>query len=269
MSDAEAVRAEWADGDYPAVAVHLRPASEALVQALGPLDGVELLDVATGTGNLALTAARAGAGHVVGLDLTPELLAVGRETADREGLDAVEFVEGDAEALAFEEDRFDVVTSVFGVIFAPRPAVAAGELARVLTPGGRLGLTTWPVGSVPAAMAALVARRMPTPEPVPLAPPRWATEDGLRELFDPRGVELSIQRHTLHWRFPDARAMADFAIERVAGLRAAQRAAGGPEAIAALRSDLVALFEERGEPDGDALAVPYDYLLVRGVKTGA
>src|SRR3954466_14670644 len=94
MSDAEAVRAEWSDGDYPSVARHLRPASEALLEALGPLDGVELLDVATGTGNLALAAPRGGADHVVGLDLTPELLAVARDSAEREGLDHVEFVAG-------------------------------------------------------------------------------------------------------------------------------------------------------------------------------
>jgi SAM-dependent methyltransferase len=264
MSDAEAVRAEWSDGDYPAVAEHLRPAADTLLRALGPLDGVEVLDVATGTGNVALAAARAGAGHVVGVDLTPELLAVAREAADREGLDAVEFVTGDAEALEFEEDRFDVVTSTFGVIFAPRPAVAAGELARVLTPGGRLGLTTWPVGSVPAEMAAAVARLVAPAQEPRLAPAAWATEDGLHELFGPRGVELSIQRHVLHWRFTDPEAAAAFAFDRVAGMRAAQRA-GTPEQVQALRAEIVQLFRERGDADG----IPYEYLLVRGRKIGA
>ncbi len=268
MSDADAVRAEWSDGDYPSVAEHLRPASDALLRALGPLDGVELLDVATGTGNLALAAARAGADRVVGVDLTPELLAVARDSAGREGLDLVDFVEGDAESLEFEEDRFDVVTSVFGVIFAPRPAVAAGELARVLTAGGRLGLTTWPVDSVPGQMARLTAAYVPSARRVPLAPPPWATEEALHELFAPRGVELSVQRHTLHWRFGDVESMADFAMERVAGMRAAQRAAG-PQAAVALRADLVTLFGERAERADGGVAVPYDYLLVRGIKTGA
>jgi SAM-dependent methyltransferase len=264
MSDAEAVRAEWSDGDYPAVARHLRPASEALLKALGPLEGGELLDVATGTGNLALAAARAGAGHVVGVDLTPELLAVAREAADRAGLDQVDFVEGDAEALEFEEDRFDVVTSTFGVIFAPRAAVAAGELARVLTPGGRLGLTTWPVGSVPAEMAAAVARVVSPAQEPRLAPAAWATEEGLHELFTPRGVELSIQRHVLHWRFRDPEAAAAFAFDRVAGMRAAQRA-GTPEQVETLRAEIVALFRERADDQG----IPFEYLLVRGIKTGA
>lgn len=267
MSDPDAVRAEWSDGDYPSVAQRLRPASETLLQALGPLAGVELLDVATGTGNVALAAARAGADHVVGVDLTPELLDVARDAAERENLDA-DFVVGDAEALEFEEDRFDVVTSTFGVIFAPRPAVAAGELARVLAPGGRLGLTTWPLGSVPAHMAAAIARHVPATEPPRLAPPPWATADRLRELFDPRGVDLTIEPRVLHWRFPDAATMAAFALDKVAGMRAARRAAG-PATTEVLRADLIALFSDRGKREGDELAVPFDYLLVRGIKTGA
>jgi SAM-dependent methyltransferase len=268
MSDPQAVRAEWSDGDYPAVGARLRPASEALLHALGPLDGVELLDVATGTGNVALLAAQAGAGHVVGVDLTPELLAVARERADEAGLDQVEFVEGDAEALEFEEDRFDVVTSTFGVIFAPRPAVAAGELARVLTPGGRLGLTTWPTDSVPGQMAALVGRRMPHRDDSRLVPPLWATPEGLHDLFAPRGVDLSIQRHTLYWRFADAAAAAAFAVDKVAGMRSARRVLGD-DGIAAVRTDLAALYAERGTQVDGGFAVPYDYLLVRGVKVGA
>jgi SAM-dependent methyltransferase len=268
MSDAQAVRAEWSDGDYPSVAEHLRPASEALLRALGPLDGVELLDVATGTGNLALLAAQAGAAHVVGVDLTPELLAVARERADEAGLDQVDFVEGDAEALEFEEDRFDVVTSTFGVIFAPRPPVAAGELARVLTPGGRLGLTTWPTDSVPGQMAALVGRRLPDGDESRLVPPLWATAEGLHDLFAKRGIDLSIQRHTLHWRAPDPETMAAFAVDKVAGMRAARRAIGD-DGMAAVRADLTALFAERGTQEEGAFAVPYDYLLVRGVKVGA
>jgi len=268
MSDAQAVRAEWSDGDYPAVAQQLRPASEAIVHALGPLDGVELLDVATGTGNLALLAAQAGADHVVGVDLTPELLEVARARADEAGLDQVEFIEGDAEALEFEEDRFDVVTSCFGVIFAPRPAVAAGELARVLTPGGRLALATWPGDSVPALMGALVGRRMPQGDGPPPPPAHWATPEALHDLFDARGVELSIQRHTLQWRARDLATLVAFTLDKVAGMRAARRALG-EGATDGLRADLMALFSEHGSQEDGSFAVPYDYLLVRGVKTGA
>lgn len=267
MADAAAVRAEWADTDYPTLAERLQPAADVLLAALSPIADTELLDVATGTGNLALAAARAGASPVVGVDLTPELLEVGRAVAGRENLD-VDFVVGDAEALQFEEDRFDVVTSTFGVIFAPRAAVAAGELARVLTPGGRLGLTTWSAESVAAEMALAIGRCVRRARSPLLSESPWASERGLRELFAPRGVELSIRREVLHWHFPDAAATAAFAIDRIAGMRAAQRIAE-PGEVDALRSALTALVAERGRQTAKGFSTPLQYLLVTGVKTGA
>lgn len=268
MSDSEAVRREFVARDNPAVAARLRPAAEALLRALGPLDGLEVLDVATGTGTVALGAARAGAAHVVGVDLAPELLAVGRRIADAEGLDQVEFLEGDAESLEFEEDRFDVVTSTFGVLLAPRPAVAAGELARVCTPGGRIGLTTWPVGSTSLAIGATVARFVPGTDPQRLAPPPWASAEGLRELFDPRGVRLSVRRRTMRWRFRDPEDAAGFILERFAGLREALQAIDDAGRTDALRAALRGVFAERGRFGVRGLSVPFDYLLVIGKKTG-
>ncbi|HWV84219.1 MAG TPA: methyltransferase domain-containing protein [Capillimicrobium sp.] len=265
MSDQEAVRDDWAGDGHPAVAARLRPAAAALLRALGPLDGLDVLDVATGTGTVALGAARAGAAHVVGVDVTPELLAIGRRAADAEGLDAVELIEGDAESLEFEEDRFDVVTSTFGVIFAPRPAVVAGELARVCTPGGRIGLTTWPAGSTSAAIGATIARFVPGADPDRLAPAAWASADGMRELFDPRGVRLSVRRRLMRWRFADADDAARFMLDHVAGLRAAL---GEPGEADALRTALRGLFAERGRPGPRGLSVPFEYLLVIGTKTG-
>jgi hypothetical protein len=113
-------------------------------------------------------------------------------------------------------------------------------------------------------MSGIVGRRMPHREGSRLAPPLWASEDGLHELFAHRGIDLTIQRHTLHWRFTDPREAAAFALEKVAGMRTARRALG-EEAIEAIRADLVALYEERMTPEG----IPYDYLLVRGTKVGA
>jgi SAM-dependent methyltransferase len=267
MSDAQAVRAEWSDTDYPALALRLQPAADALLSALAPIGGAELLDVATGTGNVALAAARAGASPVVGVDLTPELLEVGRAIAGHDNLD-VDFVVGDAEALEFEEDRFDVVTSTFGVIFAPRPAVAAGELARVLTPGGRLGLTTWSAESIAAEMALAISRCVRRAQSPLLTDSPWASEPRLRELFAPRGVELSIRREVLHWHFPDAETTAEFALDRIAGMRAARRVAE-PGEVDALRAALTALVAERGSRTAQGFSTPLQYLLVTGVKTGA
>jgi SAM-dependent methyltransferase len=269
MSDRAAVRAEWAAGDYPSVGERLRPAAEALVAALSPLAGLELLDVATGTGNVALAAARAGA-RVVGVDLTPELLEEARRRARDEGLE-VDFLEGDAEALEFEEDRFDRVTSTFGVIFAPRPAVAAGELARVTTPGGVIGLTTWPLDGVAARMRAELAPLAGVQEPVGPSggPPPWSTEEGIRELFAPRGVEVTVERRTdMVWRFADADAAAAFAMRAMAAIHRALPAIEAAGRLDLFRDGLRDLFGQWGHEEDGGLAVPYDYLLVLGTKTG-
>ncbi len=266
MSDPAAVRACWSTGDYPAVGERLRPAGEALVASLGRLDGVEVLDVATGTGNVALAAARAGA-RVVGVDLTPELLAVARRRAADEGLE-LDLLVGDAESLEFEEDRFDAVASAFGVIFAPRPAVAAGELARVCTPGGRIALTAWPEDGIAAGMSRAVARHVPDADPRRTVPPDWSTPEAIAALFAPRGVELRVRRASVPWRFPSVAAAVDFALDKVAGLRAARPALEAAGTVDDLRADLVALYEERGRRDGRGVELPFDYLLALGVKTG-
>ena len=205
---------------------------------------------------------------MVGVDLTTELLDVARRRARDEGM-AADFLEGDAEALEFEEDRFDVVTSTFGAIFAPRPAVAAGELARVLTPGGRLGLTTWPSDGLVAAMGGTIARHVPDAGEPPATPPPWSSEAGLRKLFDQRGVALEVERRTdLAWRFADAAQALAFMEEKVAGFRAARSAIDAAGAMDAMREDVRALFAEWDAGGGDGLVLPYDYLLVAGTKTG-
>jgi SAM-dependent methyltransferase len=269
MSDPSAVRAEWAAGDYPSVGERLRPAAEALVAALEPLRGTEVLDVATGTGNAALAAARAGA-RVVGVDLTPELLEVARERARAEGLEA-DFLEGDAEALEFEEDRFDRVMSTFGVIFAPRPAVAAGELARVCTPGGTIGLTTWPLDGLAAAMRVELAPLAGIDEPVAPSPgpPPWTTPEGIRSLFEPRGVEVTVERRAdLVWRFADVEAAAVFAERSMSAIALALPAIEAAGRIDAFRAGLRALFARWSRDEDSGCVLPLDYLLTIGTKTG-
>jgi SAM-dependent methyltransferase len=138
-------RATWAAGDYAAVAEHIDDAPPRdLLARVDVQPGQDVLDVATGTGNVAIRAAAAGA-QVVGLDLTPELFDTARRRAAQ--LDVtVDWVEGDAEDLPFEDDRFDRVLSTFGVQFAPRHEIVARELVRVCRPGGRIGLVNWTPG---------------------------------------------------------------------------------------------------------------------------
>lgn len=131
-------QATWASGDYHMIGTQILIVSELLVEALDLRSTERVLDVATGSGNAALAAARRGCA-VVGLDYVPALLERARRRAEAEGLEA-ELVEGDAEALPFDDGAFDVVSSVFGAMFAPNQEQTADELARVCRPGGRIGL---------------------------------------------------------------------------------------------------------------------------------
>jgi len=141
-------RATWAAGDYAAVAEVIDEAPPRdLLDRVGVSPGEDVLDVATGTGNIALRAAAAGA-HVIGLDLTPELFETARRRAAEQSV-VIDWIEGDAEELPFEDGRFDRVLSAFGVQFAPHHEIVAHELARVTRPGGRIGLVNWtPTGQV-------------------------------------------------------------------------------------------------------------------------
>lgn len=176
-------RAMWASGDYPALAeASLLSLGPRLVGACGIGVGRRVLDVAAGDGNASLPAAAVGA-DVTASDLTPELLEAGRRRADAAGL-ALEWVPADAEALPFANASFDVVMSSIGVMFAPRHAVAAAELARVCRPGGVLGLLSWtPDGMMGRLMAAL--RPFAPPPPAGASPPAlWGREEHLLELFE-------------------------------------------------------------------------------------
>lgn len=138
---------DWGAGRYERTAEGLMPAARRVVEIAEPAHGQDVLDLACGTGNAALLAAAAGA-RVTGIDLAPRLVEVAAERARAEGRD-VAFVVGDAEALPFPGGAFDLVVSVFGIVFAREPARAAGEVMRVLRPGGRLVLSAWvPEGAI-------------------------------------------------------------------------------------------------------------------------
>ena len=188
-------RTTWALGDFPEVARRaLWDVGERLVRRVGVGAGEDVLDVACGTGNVALRAAQAG-GRVVGLDLTPELFEAGRRLAADAGVE-VEWVEGDAEDLPFEDASFDLVLSTFGVMFAPRHQVAADELVRVLRPGGRLGVCSWTPGGAQGEFFRTLGEHLPPPPPFAQPPALWGTEAHVRELFAGSGVTLEFERAT-------------------------------------------------------------------------
>ena len=184
-------RATWAAGDFHDVARNdLWPMGERIVRRVGVLDGEDVLDVGCGTGNAAIRAAQAG-GRVTGVDLTPELFDAGRREAAAAGVE-IDWVEGDAEALPFDDESFDVVLSVFGAMFAPRHRITAHELARVLRPGGRLAMFNWSPDAGPARFFKQIAEFLP-PQPDFVEPSLgWGQPDHVREIFEGTGVELSF-----------------------------------------------------------------------------
>jgi SAM-dependent methyltransferase len=166
-----------------------------LVRFAAVAPGERVLDVACGTGVVALTAARMGA-VAEGLDLTPALLERARQHAALAGL-PVDFREGDAEALPYPDASFDVVLSQFGHMFAPRPEVTVSEMLRVLRPGGRLALTTWPTDDYVGRIFAVTGRQLPPPPPgapAPAPPAEWGDPEVIRQRLGDWVTDLSFAR---------------------------------------------------------------------------
>src|SRR5918995_882921 len=184
-------RTMWASGDYPLmVETFLLPLGPRLVEACGIDEGTRVLDVASGTGNAAIPAAKRGA-IVTASDLTPELLAAGRQVAEAEGLE-LEWVEADAENLPFPDESFDVVMSTIGVMFAPHHEASSGEMARVCRPGGTIGLLSWTPEGMIGALFRTMGPFAPPPPPGAQPAPLWGSEEHLRGLFGDR-----VDFHTL------------------------------------------------------------------------
>ena len=189
-------RSMWSSGDYPLmVKTFLLPVGERLVEACGIGPGIRVLDVAAGTGNASLPAARRGA-VVTASDLTPSLLEAGREQAEAEGLE-LDWVEGDAENLPFEDESFDLVMSAIGVMFAPYHQAAADELVRVCRPGGTIGLLSWTPEGMLGALFRTMKPFAPPPPPGAQPPPLWGGEEHLRGLLGDRVEVRTLERDVL------------------------------------------------------------------------
>jgi SAM-dependent methyltransferase len=173
-------REMWGSAPWERVAPTMGAIHDRLTAALGPCPGERWLDVGTGTGAIAVRAARAGA-QVTGLDLAPPLIETARRLAAEEGL-AISFDVGDAEALPYGDASFDVVSSAHGVVFAPDHAAAARELSRVCRAGGRLGMTAWRTGEAGDELDELITRFAPRRPPGP-RPGSWGEEAHARELL--------------------------------------------------------------------------------------
>jgi SAM-dependent methyltransferase len=249
----------WSMGDYPDLARNIEACAEALVERVGAGPGQDLLDVATGSGNVAIPAALTGA-SVTGLDLTPELLEVARRRAADAGAD-VDFIEGDAEELPFEDDCFDRVTSCFGVIFAPRQAHAAAELTRVARPGATIALTAWTPEGLNGRMFKTMGSYMPPPPREFQSPVRWGEEDYVRSLFSDSGAELSFERRMVTFTHDSPESWVDYN-ERVLGPVIMAKAALEPQGRwEDLKGELIALYTNSNEGADGTFSVSAEYLL--------
>jgi SAM-dependent methyltransferase len=262
-------RAMWALGDYPAVAIDVIPElGPTLVAATGVRAGDRVLDVAAGTGNAAVPAALTGA-QVVASDLTPELFVAGRQFAARNGVE-ITWEEGDAEALPYDDDSFDVVLSCVGVMFAPHHQIAADELLRVCRPGGRIGLLSWtPTGFV-GELFRTMKPYAPPPPPGAQPAPLWGDEDHVRALLGDRVTDVVAKRQTLTSDlFASPEAWKDYWKTVYGPTIAVYRYVGdNPQDVAALDADLTALATRYDRGTGSTTVMDWEYLLFTARKPG-
>jgi SAM-dependent methyltransferase len=246
----------WASGDFAAVAARIVLVAEQLVDAADLRAGWRVLDVATGSGNAAIAAARLGS-IAVGVDYVPALLEKGRWRAAAEGLQ-VELVEGDAEALPFADGSFDAVTSVFGSMFAPDHRQAAAELLRVTRPGGTIALASWTPDGFIGELFRTVGAHVPPPAGVE-PPMLWGTERHLRELFGEEISSLEVTERTFTFRFASPEEFVDFFRRWYGPTLKAFAALEGPSRDA-LEADLTALAQRWDRLGDGAAAIPSTYL---------
>lgn len=247
-------QATWASGDYHAVAARIQITSEHLADSADLHAGWSVLDVAAGSGNTSIAAARLGT-HVTGVDYVPSLLERGRERAKAEGFD-IEFVEGDAEALPVDDASFDAVISVFGSMFAPDHVKTAQEMLRACRPGGTIAVASWTPSGFIGQMFKTISKHVPPPAGVQ-PPPLWGTVEHLRELFGDDVVSLETEECTYTFRFTSAEELVDYFLTWYGPTHKAYAAASEP---GALREDLIALVNEHDRLGTGAVAVPSTYL---------
>jgi SAM-dependent methyltransferase len=245
----------WSSGDFSVVAARIVLTAEHLCDTADLHAGWHVLDVATGSGNAAIAAARLGC-TAVGIDYVPALLERGRQRAAAEGLPAT-FLEGDAEALPFPDDTFDAVVTVFGAMFAPDHRRAAAELLRVSRPGGTVALAAWTPDGFIGEFFRTVAAHVPPPSGVP-SPMRWGTERHLRDLFGDGIASLEVAERTFTFRFTSAEEFVAF-FRNWYGPTVKAFAALDDSGGEALERDLVALANRFDRLGGGAIAIPAEY----------
>ena len=262
-------KALWEKGDFTRVAASMRESGEALVATLGITEGLDVLDLGCGDGTTAIPAAKLGA-NVLGVDIAGNLVEAGNARAQSLGLSNCRFQEGDASDLReLEGDSFDLVVSIFGAMFAPRPFDVAKEVVRVTRPGGRIVMGNWIPGdpTLVAQILKISSSYSPPPPEGFVSPMTWGVEENVKERFAAAGVpeeSISFERDTYTFNFPGAPAelLAVFKTYYGPTMNAFEAAAAnGREAD--LQAELEALFSSQNTSQSeDVTSIPATFLRV-------
>jgi SAM-dependent methyltransferase len=251
-------RAAWDAGDYATLSPHIAEVGERVVARAEIEPGMRVLDVACGTGNAAIPAAQAGA-RVTGLDLVPKLLEAGRAKADAAGLE-IDWAEGDAEELPFQDGSFDRVFSTFGHMFAPRHRRVADEMVRVCRKDGAAIVTaTWTAEGVFGAISAASAPYMPPPPEYASPPILWGSEEYIREMFGSVATDFEFERHVNRIEWDSLEGFADYFMDRFPLMVTAKAMLG--DRFQELRAQVVEIWRDANEADDGSFRLPQEYLL--------
>lgn len=261
-------KALWEKGDFTRIAATMRQSGEELVDRLGVREGMDVLDLGCGDGTTAIPAAERGA-NVLGVDIASNLVAAGNARARAAGLANLRFQEGDASNLdGIADESFDLVVSVFGAMFAPRPFDVAREMVRVARRGGRIVMGNWIPGdpTLVAQILKISAAYAPPPPEGFISPVTWGVEDNVRERFGAAGVQpqdISCDRATYVFRRPGpaSELFATFRTFYGPTMNAFEAAAASGRANA-LEAELGALFEAQNQGGPDSTEIPATYLKV-------
>ncbi len=259
----ERLQATWAAGNYDFFSRFMEPSAAEFLDAVGVRPGSELLDVACGSGQLALIAARRGA-RVHGTDIVPAWIEAARTRAASEGLPA-RFEVGDAEALPFEDARFDVTATIYGAMFAPRPELVASELVRVTRPGGTVAMANWTKEGFIGQMLGVIGKFV-APPGMP-SPVLWGDETTVRERFGSLLTNLDLERVLYRFEYPfGPERVVEFFREHYGPVAVAFSKVAGEEREA-LRAALVTLWREHNQSlSPHRTVVESEYLQVIGTR---
>ncbi|MCU1285249.1 MAG: Methyltransferase type 11 [Acidobacteriales bacterium] len=259
------LKATWMAGDFGQIAKRNAETAEAFIARLHLKPGTNVLDVACGTGNLAIPAARAGA-NVIGVDIASNLIEQARERAVEEGLsDKTQFDEGDAEQLSYRDAQFDVVVSMYGAMFAPRPDRAAAEMLRVTKPGGLIAMANWTPEGFVGQMFAITAKHAPPPPGIP-PPALWGKEDVVRQRLGSGASKIETRRVMADFSFPlPPREVVEF-FRKYFGPTQMTYARLDPEAQQRLTDDLVAHWTEHNKGTATSTRLDAEFLEVYATR---